>query len=90
MRVERPLELAEGLVEHRAEHLLLERAAHQAVAVLARERAAVLQHQVGDLVGDRLEPPHAPAVFRLIDRPDVQAADRGVGVDARPWCRAGR
>ena len=46
---------AERLVEHRPEHLLHERAAHQAVAVLARERAAELEHQVGDVVGDRLE-----------------------------------
>ena len=54
-RIERPLDLPERLVEHRPEHLLHERAADQAVAVLARQRAAELEHQVGDVVGDRLE-----------------------------------
>ncbi len=59
VRVERTLQLAEGPVQHRAIHLLLERAADQSVAVLARERAAIPEHQLGDLAGDRLEPPHA-------------------------------
>ena len=45
----------ERLVEHRAEHLLHERTAHQPVAVLARQRAAELEDQIGDVVGDRLE-----------------------------------
>ena len=43
--------LAERLVEGRAKHLLLERAADQAVAVLARQRPAVGQHQLGHLGG---------------------------------------
>ena len=51
--------LAERLVERRAVHLLLKRTAHQAVAVLAGERAAVLEHQIGHFLGDRLELLHA-------------------------------
>ena len=81
LRVERPLQLAERLVEHRAVHLLLERAADQAVAVLARERTAILEHQLGDLLGDRLELPHALLGLEVDHRPDVQAADRGMSVD---------
>ena len=82
MRIERPLDGAERLVEHRPEHLLHERAAHQAVAVLARQRAAELEHEVGDVVGDRLELLHALLGLQVDDRPHVQAADRGVRVDA--------
>ena len=55
VRIERALDLAEGLIQGGAEHLLLKRTAHQAVAVFAGEGAAVLEHQVGDFVGDRLE-----------------------------------
>ena len=82
VRVERALQLAEGLVEHAAVHLLLERAADQAVAMLAREGTAVLEHQLGDLLGDRLELPHALLGLEVDHRPDVQAADRGVRIDA--------
>ena len=55
MRIEGPLDVAERLVEDRTEHLPHERAAHQAVAVLTRERAAEFEHQIGDIVGQRLE-----------------------------------
>ncbi len=82
LRVEGPLHLAERLVERRAEHLLVEGAAHQAVAVLARERAAELEHEIGDIVGDGLELRQALGGLEVDDRPDVQAADRGVRVDA--------
>ena len=50
--------------------------------MLARERAAELEHQVGDVVGDRLEPPHARRGLEVDDRPHVQTADRRVRVDA--------
>ena len=50
--------------------------------MLAGEGTAVLQHQVGDLRGDRLELPHALLRLEIDHRPDVQAADRGVRVDA--------
>ena len=74
--------VAEGVVDRRPEHLAHERAAHQAVAVLARQRAAELEHQVGAGVGDGLELPHARLGLQVDHRPHVQAADRGVGVDA--------
>ena len=72
----------ERLVERRPEHLLHERAAHQAVAVLARQRAAELEHEVGDVVGDRLERADAVVGLQVDHRPHVQAADRRVRVDA--------
>ena len=46
------------------------------------KRAAVFEHEIGDLVGDRLELPHALVGLQVHDRPDVQAADRCVRVDA--------
>ena len=61
--------LPERLVELRAEHLLVEGAAHQAVAVLARQRAAELEHEIGDLVGDRLELGDAVGGLQVDDRP---------------------
>ncbi len=76
------LQLAKRLVEHRSIHLLLERAADQAVAMFARERPAILEHQVGDFLGDRLELAHAVLGLEVDHRPDVQAADRGMRVDA--------
>jgi hypothetical protein len=42
--IERLLHRPERVVKHRAEHLLGERSAHHAVAVLARQRAAELEH----------------------------------------------
>ena len=82
MRVERALQLAEGLVQDAPIHLLLERAADQTVAMLARERTAVLEHQFGNLLGDRFELPHALLGLEVDHRPDVQAADRGMRIDA--------
>ena len=76
------LMLPERLVERRPEHLLHERAAHEAVAMLAGERAAELEHEVGDVVGERLERPHAFGGLHVDHGPHVQAADRRVGVDA--------
>ena len=47
----------------------------------------ILEHEVGHLAGDRLERADAVLGLQVDDRPDVQAADRGVRVDAgrRPW-----
>ena len=82
VRIERLLHLPERLIELGAEHLLVEGAAHQAVAVLARQRAAELEHEIGDFVGDRFELRDAVRGLEIDDRPDVQAADRGVRVHA--------
>ena len=81
-RIEGPLDRAERLVEHRPEHLLHERTAHQAVAVLAGERAAEFQHQVRDIVRDGFELAHALVGLHVDHRAHVQTADRGVRVDA--------
>ena len=89
LRVEGALHGAKRLVQRRAEHLLVECAAHQAVAVLARQRAAELQHQIGDVVGNRLELRHAGRGLEVDDRAHVQAADRGVRVDAGDGAVAG-
>ena len=80
-RVERRLDLAERLVDRRAEHLFVPLAARQAVAVLAAERAAILQHQVGDVLGDAPHPRHVVGVLEVQQRADVQAADAGVAVE---------
>ena len=53
--IEGLLDRAERVVERRTEHLLHERAAHEAVAMLTGERSAELEHEIGDVVGDRLE-----------------------------------
>ena len=82
LRIERPLDLAERLVERVAEHLAHERAAHQAIAMLARKRAAEFEHQVGHLLGDGFRTSDALLGLQIDDRPHVQAADRGVRVDA--------
>ena len=50
--------------------------------MLARKRAAELEHEVRDVVGNRFEAPHALRGLEVHDRPHVQAADRGVSVDA--------
>ena len=63
--------------------LAVELAARQPVAVLAGVHAAVLRDQVLDLVGDgahRTRPASASA--DVDERPDVQAADRAVPVEA--------
>ena len=82
VRIERPLHRAERLVQHRAEHLLGERAADETVAVLAGEGAAELEHEIGHRVRDRLEHLHAVSGLQVHDRSHMQTADRGVRVDA--------
>ena len=80
-RVERALDGPERLVELGTEHPLHERPAHQPVAVLAGERAAELEHQLGDVVGDGLELPDPRRGLHVDDGAYVQAADRGVRID---------
>ncbi len=82
MRVECPFDVAERLVEDRTEHLPHERAADQAVAMLTGQCAAELEHEIGDVVRQRLERLHTGVGLQVHHRPDVQAADRRVGVDA--------
>ena len=66
LRIEGPLDFAESLVKHRAEHFLLKRTADQPVAMFAGEGAAVFQHQVGHVCRDGLEiAGRRPSVFRL-------------------------
>ena len=81
-RVERSLQLPKCLVEHGSIHLLLKWTTDQAVAMLARKRTTVLEHQLGDFLGDRLEFPHALLGLEVDHRPHVQAADRGMRIDA--------
>ncbi len=87
-RVEQPvgiehlLHLPERVVKNRTEHLLRERTPNQAVTVLARQSSTELEDEIGDRIGDRLELRHALGCFQIHHRADVQAADRGVRVDA--------
>ena len=55
-------------------------AAGAAVAVLAGDRAAELQHEIGDLVGDRPHLLHPARNLEVDHRTDVQAAHRAVAV----------
>ncbi len=73
----------EGRVDLGAEELAVPEAAGQSVAVLAAHRAAELDHQVGDLAGDRPQGRHAFCGLDVDDRPDVQAADVGMPVAGR-------
>ena len=83
LRVERLFHLTECPVEHRSEHLLHERAAHQPVAVLPRQRTTELHHEVGDLAGNRFERPDACLGLEVHHGAHVQASHRRMGVHAR-------
>ena len=50
--------------------------------MLARERAAKLQNEIGDVVGDRFEHTDARVRFHVDHRPHVQASHRRMGVHA--------
>ena len=82
LRVEGALEVAEGPDQRRAEQPLHEDAPHDAVAVLAAEAAAELDHQVGDPRGDVGRHRQAVALLQVHLRADVQAALAGVAVVA--------
>ena len=81
MRIERFLDVAERRVDGWPKHLLVPLAAGQAVAVLAAERAAELQHQVGHLLGDAPHAGHIAGVLQVEERPNVQTADAGMAVE---------
>ena len=66
LRVETALDGLERRVDLGPEELAVPEAAGQSVAVLAAHRAAELDHQVGDLAGDRPQRFDAVAVLTLI------------------------
>ena len=81
-RIPDGLHLRERAADGLAEVAKLERGARAARAVLAAERAAVAHHEVGDFLAD---PDHVLAVGGIGERkhrPDVQAADACVRVEA--------
>jgi hypothetical protein len=80
LRVEGALELPEGPHERGAVHPFEERAPRAAVAVLARDRPAELDNEVGDLLGDRAHLLEAARRLQVDDRADVQAPHRAVAV----------
>ncbi len=80
MRVKGLLDLPEGLVDDRPEHFAIPLAARQAVAMFAAQRAAKLEHQIGDLGGDLPHALHVGGCLQVQERPDVQAADAGMAV----------
>ena len=80
LRVEGPLQLAEGLHDGGPVHLLQIGAARAPVAVLAGDRPVELPHQVEDLVGDGLHLVQAARGLEIDDGADVQAAHRAVPV----------
>src|SRR5262249_2064928 len=57
-----------------------EGAARAGAAVLARDRPAVLEHQVEDLAGHGFDLPQAALGLQVDDRTDVEAPDRAVAV----------
>ena len=75
------LDAAEGTIDDGAEHLAVPLAAHHAVAVLARQGAAELQHQVGHVLGDAPHPGDLGGVLQVEHRPQMQAADAGMAVE---------
>ena len=82
MRIEGVFDLPEGFIDRIAEHFPIPLAAGQAVAVLAAQSAAKLQHQIGDVRGD---PPHALNVTRIFEIEkwtNVNAADAGMAVES--------
>lgn len=81
-RVERLLDVPERRGQLLAEHLLGPEAAHDAIAMLSRVRAAKLQDQVRHVFGDGIEALHPLPGLEIDHRADVEAADAGVAVVA--------
>ena len=81
LRVRGALDLAKRFVNALAKHLPDEGAANQSVAVLTGKRSAVLEHQVGDFVGDGLEGLHSRFGLETDSGANVQTAHRGVCID---------
>ena len=80
LRIETVLHLLEGLDQLGPEHLLMEFAAHQPVAMLAGMRALVLAHHLEGFLGDGA---HRLDVFlqpQVQHGPHMQAALAGMGV----------
>ena len=82
VRVEQVLHAAHRLVEVVAEHLPVERAAHAPVAVLGGVDAVERRHELRDLAGENAHRLHAARGGQVDERPDVQAADGAVPVEA--------
>jgi hypothetical protein len=82
VRVEERLHLAKRLVEVVAEDPAVERAAHEPVAVLGRVDPVELADEIDDLLRDGLERLDPLPRGQVDERPDVQAADRAVPVEA--------
>ena len=84
-RIPNRLELAEGLHQFRAKHFRKQFGARLAVAVLAGERAAVADHQVGGLFHELAE--LGDAVFRLQIEIDARCGrSRGRSVRRASLC----
>ena len=81
IRIERALDLSKRVVEHRPEHSLHERAPDETIPMLAGQRAAVAEHEVGHLRGDRLELRDPRLGFQVDHRSHMQAPDGRVGID---------
>jgi hypothetical protein len=79
VRIERALH---GPGARRPPGFLREGPAHQTVAVLARQRATELEDEVGDVVGDRLEPSDALVGLHVHHGPNVEAPHRRMRIDA--------
>ena len=80
VRVEHGLDRLEGLVQPRAENLLVPLAPHEPVAVLGTDRAAVGHDQVADFFGDGPHARDALGFLEVDERPDVDRPHTGVGV----------
>ena len=75
VRVKGLLQIAKCLIEQGPIHLLLERAAHQAIAMLSRKSTSILEHKLSDLGCDDFKLVHALGRFEVDHRSDVQAPD---------------
>ena len=84
VRVPDPLHLAERADQLLAVHLRQQLGPLLAVAVLARERAAVLDHEVGRLVEEATPGPQPAGAAQVEVDPAVDAAVAEVPVERRP------
>ena len=78
--VEGPFQLLECLVNLRSEHLLGVNSPDYPIAVLSAQGAAVLLHQIADLIGNGHHRCHALGAFQANEGTDVQAAHAGVAI----------
>ncbi len=87
--IEQVFHLLEGALQARAEHGLVELAAHDAVAVLARVRALELAHHGEGFLGDGAHGGHVLVQAQIEHRAHVQAAFGGMGVPGAARAVAG-